>query len=72
MQTSANKTAFVPKPRIAGLTPLDAGGFITRFFQLSLPVTGRPGQPFAGFATYTIDELRGEIVLTTRWRRTSR
>ncbi len=57
--------AFVPKPRIAGLVKLDPDGFITKFFQLSLPVTGGPGLPLAGFATSTIDELRGEIVFTT-------
>jgi len=55
----------VPKPRIAGLESLDPDGFITKFFQQSLPVTGGPGNPFAGFATSTIDEVRGEIVFTT-------
>ena len=61
----ANDAKFVPKPRIAGLEKLDPDGFITKFFQLSLPVTGGPGSPFAGFATSTIDEVRGEIVFTT-------
>ena len=57
---------FVPKPRIPGLTPLDTDGFVTRFFQNSLPITGGVGLPFAGFDTYTIDEVRGEILLTTQ------
>jgi len=56
---------IVPRPRIPGLTPLDADGFVTRFFQNSLPITGGVGSPFAGFDTYTIDEVRGEILLTT-------
>jgi hypothetical protein len=59
-----NNVEYVPKPRIPGLIPLDADGFVTLFFQRSLPVTGQVGQPFAGFDTYAIDELRGEIILT--------
>jgi len=55
----------VPKPRIPGLIPIDPGGFVTLFFQNSLPVTGGVGVPFAGFDTYAIDELRGEIILAT-------
>ncbi len=55
---------FVPKPRIPGLTPLDPGGFVTQFFQRTTPVTGQVGVPFAGLNTSTIDELRGEIILT--------
>ena len=65
LQTAATNTKFVPKPRIPGLIPLDADGFITRFFQVSLPVTaGSSAQSFAGFDTYTIDEVRGEMVMT--------
>ena len=63
-QGFGNGAEFVPKPRIPGLIPIDPGGFVTLFFQNSLPVTGGVGVPFAGFSTYAIDELRGEIILT--------
>jgi hypothetical protein len=63
-QGFGNGAEFVSKPRIPGLIPIDPGGFVTLFFQNSLPVTGGVGVPFAGFQTDAIDELRGEIILT--------
>ena len=60
-----NGAEFVPKPRIPGLTPLGPDGFVTLFFRRNSPVTGQVGQPFAGLDFYSIDELRGEIILTT-------